>query len=112
MSKNERNAVKVVAKPSSLFLNMRMFWDDDGNLAFGVYRKEGQALKYVDRQSLHRETVFKSIGKEVFIQLIRLTSVIEKNKSMTIDELYLEHIGALQKAGLTPVNSQCLKIYV
>eukprot|EP00957_Ditylum_brightwellii_P149795 11407789-Ditylum_brightwellii.AAC.1 len=88
-----------------------MFWDNDGNLAFGVYRKEGQALKYVGRQSLHREMVFKSIGKEAFTRLIRLTSITEKNKSMTIDELYLEHVGALRKAGLIPKNSQCLKTY-
>eukprot|EP00957_Ditylum_brightwellii_P024244 1828809-Ditylum_brightwellii.AAC.1 len=63
MTKDERNTVKVVAKPSFPFLNMQMFWDDDGNLAFVVYRKERQALKYIDRQNLHRETVFKSIGK-------------------------------------------------
>eukprot|EP00957_Ditylum_brightwellii_P057046 4323844-Ditylum_brightwellii.AAC.1 len=41
ITKDKRNAVKVVAKSSLPFLNMRMFWDNDGNLAFGVYRKEG-----------------------------------------------------------------------
>eukprot|EP00957_Ditylum_brightwellii_P045981 3488041-Ditylum_brightwellii.AAC.2 len=65
MTKDERNVVKVVAKPSFPFLDMWMIWGNDGNLAFRVYRKEGQALKYVDRQSLHRETVFTSIGKGV-----------------------------------------------
>eukprot|EP00957_Ditylum_brightwellii_P024467 1847062-Ditylum_brightwellii.AAC.1 len=34
MTKDERNAVIVVAKPSYPFLNMQMFWDNDGNLAF------------------------------------------------------------------------------
>eukprot|EP00957_Ditylum_brightwellii_P054514 4130249-Ditylum_brightwellii.AAC.1 len=102
MTKDERNAMKVVAKPSFPFLDMQMLWNDDGNLAFGVYRKEGQAVKYIDSQSLRRETVFKLIGKGVFTWLIRLTSITEKDKSMTIDKLYLEHIGALQKASLTP----------
>eukprot|EP00957_Ditylum_brightwellii_P001724 133259-Ditylum_brightwellii.AAC.1 len=53
MTKEEKSVVKVVTK----------IWDDDGNLAFVVYRKKGQPLKIIDRQSLHRETVFKSIGK-------------------------------------------------
>eukprot|EP00957_Ditylum_brightwellii_P040058 3031160-Ditylum_brightwellii.AAC.2 len=102
MTKEEKNVVNVVAKPSFPFLDMRMFVDKEGNLEFGVYRKEGQALKYVDRQSLHRETVLKSIGKGVFTHLIRLTSVTEKNNTMTIDEVYPEHMEALRRAGLTP----------
>eukprot|EP00957_Ditylum_brightwellii_P087452 6657029-Ditylum_brightwellii.AAC.1 len=65
ITKDEMNAVKVVAKPSFPFLDMQMFWDEEGNLAFEVYRKEGQSLKYLYRQSLHRETVFKSIDKGV-----------------------------------------------
>eukprot|EP00957_Ditylum_brightwellii_P131745 10047225-Ditylum_brightwellii.AAC.1 len=81
MTKDERNVVKVVAKPSFPFLDMRMFGDNDGNLAFGVYRKEG------------------------------LTFVMEKNKSMTIDKLYPEHIGALRKAGLTPKKFPTLDTY-
>ena len=57
-------------------------------------------MKYVDKQSLHRQSVFKSISKGVYTRLIRLTSVTEENKGLTINEVYLEHTKALQMAGL------------
>eukprot|EP00957_Ditylum_brightwellii_P014902 1124064-Ditylum_brightwellii.AAC.1 len=80
---------------------MKLLWDKEGNLDFKVYWKKGQALKYVDKQSLHMQSVFKLISKGVFTRLIRLTSVTDKNKMLTIDEVYPEHTNALQIAGLT-----------
>eukprot|EP00957_Ditylum_brightwellii_P208869 15359327-Ditylum_brightwellii.AAC.1 len=79
LTKEGKAAVKVVAKDHFLFLDMKLLWDIKGNLEFKVYRKKGQALKYDDKQSLHRQSVFKSISKEV----------------------YPEHTKALQIAGLT-----------
>eukprot|EP00957_Ditylum_brightwellii_P179006 13635201-Ditylum_brightwellii.AAC.1 len=79
---------------------MKLLWDKEGNLYFKAYRKKGQALKYVDKQSLHMQSVFKSISKGVYTRLIRLTSVTEENKDLTIHEVYPEHTKALQMAGL------------
>ena len=101
LTKEGKAAVKVVAKDHFLFLDMKLLWDIKGNLEFKVYRKKGQALKYDDKQSLHRQSVFKSISKEVFTHLIRLTSVTEESKNLTIDKVYPEHTKALQIAGLT-----------
>eukprot|EP00957_Ditylum_brightwellii_P193414 14727219-Ditylum_brightwellii.AAC.1 len=50
MTKDKRNAMKVAAKPSFPFLDMQMFWDNDGNLAFEVYRNERASFK-VRRQA-------------------------------------------------------------
>eukprot|EP00957_Ditylum_brightwellii_P210360 15364878-Ditylum_brightwellii.AAC.1 len=41
MTKEEENVVKVMAKPSFPFLDMKLLWDEEGNLEFGTYRKEG-----------------------------------------------------------------------
>ncbi len=46
-------------------------------------------LKYVDRESTHRPTTFKSIAKGVFTRLARLTSEIAANGNARIDEVYL-----------------------
>eukprot|EP00957_Ditylum_brightwellii_P109595 8359203-Ditylum_brightwellii.AAC.1 len=61
--KEGKAAVKVVTKDHFPFLDMKIFWNNEGNLEFKVYQKKGQALKCVDKQSLHRQTVFKSISK-------------------------------------------------
>eukprot|EP00957_Ditylum_brightwellii_P042737 3235917-Ditylum_brightwellii.AAC.1 len=65
---------------------MKLLWDKEGNLEFNVYQKKGQAMKYIDKQSLHRQPVFKSISKGVNTRLIRLTSVTEENKTLTVDK--------------------------
>eukprot|EP00957_Ditylum_brightwellii_P008801 668035-Ditylum_brightwellii.AAC.1 len=38
-----------------------MMWDDMGFLQFRVYHKEGQAIKYVDCSSCHRNHVHSSL---------------------------------------------------
>eukprot|EP00957_Ditylum_brightwellii_P111272 8484713-Ditylum_brightwellii.AAC.1 len=50
-----------------------MVWDAQGFLRFGVYHKEGQAIKYVDCSSSHRLCIFKSIVSGVYLKLGRLT---------------------------------------
>eukprot|EP00957_Ditylum_brightwellii_P166551 12677970-Ditylum_brightwellii.AAC.1 len=79
---------------------MKLLWDKVGNLEFRVYQKKGEALKWADKQSLHRQTVF-LISKGVYTRLIRLTSVTEENKDLTINKVYPEHTKALQITRLT-----------
>eukprot|EP00957_Ditylum_brightwellii_P050383 3820520-Ditylum_brightwellii.AAC.1 len=56
-----------------------MMWDNMGFLRFGVYDKEGQAIKYVDHSSCHRPCTFKSIALGVYLQIGRLTSKTTEN---------------------------------
>eukprot|EP00957_Ditylum_brightwellii_P179747 13692892-Ditylum_brightwellii.AAC.1 len=51
----------------------QMMWDTQGFLRFGVYHKEGQAIKYVDCSSCHRPYTFNSIAPRVYLCLDRLT---------------------------------------
>eukprot|EP00957_Ditylum_brightwellii_P115331 8794950-Ditylum_brightwellii.AAC.1 len=65
--------VKMYTKNAFPFLDMKMRWDDQGVLCFGVYHKEGQAIKYVDCSSCNRPCAFKSITSGVYLVLGRLT---------------------------------------
>eukprot|EP00957_Ditylum_brightwellii_P134636 10264368-Ditylum_brightwellii.AAC.1 len=59
--------VTVVYESEFPFLDMRMSWDgESGEMQFLVFRKPNQVLKYVDKNSMHRPTAFKSIANGVF----------------------------------------------
>eukprot|EP00957_Ditylum_brightwellii_P208876 15359351-Ditylum_brightwellii.AAC.1 len=56
--KKERG-VTVVNDKKFPFLDMKMCWDDEsGDMRFSVFQKPNQALKYVDKNSMHRATIF------------------------------------------------------
>eukprot|EP00957_Ditylum_brightwellii_P079463 6042908-Ditylum_brightwellii.AAC.1 len=80
-----------------------MKWESN-RLLFRVYRKEDQQLKYVDQQSTHRPTTFKSITTGVYARLSRLTSYSESMAEMPIDKLYPDHAAALKSANLVEDN--------
>eukprot|EP00957_Ditylum_brightwellii_P047357 3597731-Ditylum_brightwellii.AAC.1 len=75
-----------------------------GFLQFGVYHKEGQAIKYVDCGSCHRPCTFKSITSGVYLRLVRLTSKTVENGEKQLDKIYPEHANALLAAELGPVE--------
>eukprot|EP00957_Ditylum_brightwellii_P143402 10924840-Ditylum_brightwellii.AAC.1 len=80
-----------------------MCWDEEsGNMRFLVFRKPNQALKYVDKNSTHQASTFKSIANGVFTRLARLTSKIAANQDARIDAIYPDHTEALFKADLAP----------
>jgi len=90
-------------------------WEDRGlsQLAFLVYNKPNQHLKYLNSSSIHKKTVFHAIPRGVFHRLANLTSFNNLNKDKTVDELYSIHAKALRTVGLVcdefPVLSQYLK---
>eukprot|EP00957_Ditylum_brightwellii_P054927 4162446-Ditylum_brightwellii.AAC.1 len=59
--------VTLCKKNAFSFLDMKMIWDDQGFVYFGVYHKEGQAIKYMDHSSCHRTCTFKSIVSGVYL---------------------------------------------
>eukprot|EP00957_Ditylum_brightwellii_P146490 11153201-Ditylum_brightwellii.AAC.1 len=71
-------------------------------MRFSVFRKPNQALKYVDRNSMHRPTTFKSIANEVFTWLARLSSKIAANENASINDIYPDHAEVLFTADLAP----------
>eukprot|EP00957_Ditylum_brightwellii_P168531 12828489-Ditylum_brightwellii.AAC.1 len=68
--------VMVVRKKAFPYLDMKMYWTDS-NIRFVVYNKENQQIKYVNRESCHRATMFKIILEGVFTRLGQLTSKIK-----------------------------------
>eukprot|EP00957_Ditylum_brightwellii_P126575 9646930-Ditylum_brightwellii.AAC.1 len=81
------------------FLDVEMKWESN-KLLFQVYKKEDQQLKYVDQQSTHRPTIFKSIVTGVYTRLSRHTSYSDSMAEKLIDELYPDHAAALKAADL------------
>eukprot|EP00957_Ditylum_brightwellii_P117613 8970462-Ditylum_brightwellii.AAC.1 len=81
--KKKKIKVKVLKGKWFPFLDMRMKWMQ-GNLLFQVYKKEGQQLKYVDRQSMHRPSTFRSITNRVLKRLSQLTLRLEDLKKVGI----------------------------
>eukprot|EP00957_Ditylum_brightwellii_P197449 15043956-Ditylum_brightwellii.AAC.1 len=76
-----------------------MKWESN-KLLFQMYSKEDQQLKYVDQQSTHRPTTFKSIMTGVYTRLSRLTSYLDSTTEKSIDELYTDNAAALKAADI------------
>lgn len=78
-----------------------------------MYNKLNQRLKYLNKGSTHKSTVFYTIPKGVFYQLVSLTTFNNLNKDKMVDELYPIHTKTLRNAGLIhnefPILSQCLQ---
>eukprot|EP00957_Ditylum_brightwellii_P206024 15346463-Ditylum_brightwellii.AAC.2 len=82
---------------------MKMCWyDKSGDMCFSVFWKPNQALEYVDKNSTHRATTFKSIANGVFTQLARHTLKIAANQEARIVDIYPDHAEALFTADLAP----------
>jgi len=56
-------------------------WEDGGlcQLAFSIFNKPNQRLKYLNIGSVHKKTVFHAIPKGVFHHLASLTTFNNKN---------------------------------
>eukprot|EP00957_Ditylum_brightwellii_P156466 11907685-Ditylum_brightwellii.AAC.1 len=83
--KKKKSKVKVLEGELFPFLDMKMKWRQ-GKLLFQVHKKEGQQLKYVDSQSTHRPSAFRSITNRVLKRLSQLTSNLEDLKKVGIDK--------------------------
>eukprot|EP00957_Ditylum_brightwellii_P205791 15345448-Ditylum_brightwellii.AAC.1 len=82
---------------------MKMCWDNESSyMRFSVFRKPHQALKYVDKNSTHQATTFKSIANGVFTRLARLTLKSAANQDARIDNIHPDHAEALFTADLAP----------
>ena len=87
---------------------MQVSWKSD-YLHFLVYSKENQTIKYVNKESCHRQSVFKAVPAGVFTRLGRLTLLTKSNQNTPILDFYLLHHEALKKANLLPKNVPTLK---
>ena len=67
---------------------------------YGKLNKPNQQLKYLNSDSTHPSATSKAIPHGVCLRLVKLTSQGLETENKRIDEVYLEHVDALRKAGL------------
>ena len=76
----------------------------EGDLQFGVFRKNGQHLKYVGKKINHTPGTLRAIPLGVLNRLAKLISRKPSIYSSGVDKIYPDHANALRKAGLAPPN--------
>ena len=98
----KEDRVQVVVNDKFHFLDMKMSWSPEGDLQFGVFRKKGQQLKYVGKESTHTPGTLHAIPSGVFNRLAKLTSRNPSIRTAAVDSIYPDHANALRKAVLAP----------
>ena len=96
--------VQIVTNDEFPFLDMKMSCSPEGGLQFGVFRENGQQLKYVGKESTHTPSTLRTIPSGVLNRLAKLTSRKPSILSEGVDKIYPDHANALRKAGLAPPN--------
>jgi hypothetical protein len=96
--KSDSRSYRLLPPP---FLYMKLYWDEHDELAFMVYRKTGQQLKYLNNNSTYPPHVFRAILLSVYTRLANLTSYDSTIRHKTIRELHPDHYNALDHAKLS-----------
>ena len=66
------------------FLDMKMAWKES-ELIYNLYFKENQQIKYLNRESTYKETVFHAIPRRIFHRLCSLATFTDVNKDKRAD---------------------------
>ena len=106
----KEDRVQTVTKYESPFLDMNMKWTPEGELNFSVFRKAGQQLKYVVKESTHTPGTLRAIPSGVLNRLAKLTSQNPSLHYEGVDKVYPDHANALRKAGLLPTMGDLWKM--
>ena len=69
-----------------------------------MFRKKGQQLKYVGKESTHTPGTLRAIPSGVLNRLAKITSRKPSIHYESVDKIYPDHANALRKAGLAPPN--------
>ena len=93
---------QIVTNDEFPFLDMNMSWYPEGDLHFGVFRKKGQQLKYVGKESTHTPGTLHAIPSGVLNRLAKLTSRKPSIQAESVDTIYPAHVSSLRKEGLDP----------
>ena len=85
------------------FLDMALFWNKD-KLSTRIHLKPNEQLKYLNYDSTHTPSCFKSISKGVLKRLSKLTTITQENIKVSMKDLYPQHFKALEIADLSINN--------
>ena len=80
---------KVSIESSNAFpyLDMELYWANNGELQFRVHLKPNQELKCLNKGSTHTKACFKATPAGVFNRLAKLTTMTDENKDKTLKML-------------------------
>ena len=81
---------------------MKMKWTPEGEFNFSVFRKAGQKLKCVGKDSTHTPGTLHAIPSGFLNRLAKITSRKPSLHSEGVDKVYPDHANALRKTGLAP----------
>ena len=71
---------------------MKMSWSPEGDLQFSVFKKKGQQLKYVRKESTHTPGTLRAIPSGVMSRLVKLTPRKPSIHSEGVDKIYPDHV--------------------
>ena len=83
---------------------MKMSWYPEGDLQFGVFRKKGQKLKYVEQETTHTPGTLRGIPSGVLNRLTKLTLRNPSINDEAVNKIYPKNANALRKVGFTPTT--------
>ena len=101
-AKEER--VQIVTNDELPSLDIKMSWSSEGDMLFGVFRKKGQQLNYVGKDSAHTPGTLPEIPSGFLNRFTKLTSRNPSIHYESVDKYYPDHANALHKVGLTLPN--------
>ena len=100
----KEDRVQIMMNDKLPFLDIKMSWSPEGDLEFGVFRKKGQQLNYVGKETTHTPGNLCAVPSGVLNRLAKLTSINPSIHSEAVYKIYPDHTNSLRKAGLAPPN--------
>ena len=83
----KEDQVQIVTNYEFPFLYMKMSWSPEGDLKLGVFRKKGEQLKYVGKESTHTPGTLRAIPSGVLNRLAKLTPRKPSIQSAAVDTI-------------------------
>ena len=87
----------------TLRMNTISTWNQEKS-STRIHLKPNQQLKYLNSDSTHTPSCFKSISRGVLKLLSKLTSITQENSKLPMKDLYPQHFQALKTANLSSSN--------
>ncbi len=93
------NCININGNTSFPYLDIQLSWTEAVKLRFNVYKKPGKLIKYLNTDSHHHTNHKTAVLQGVELRLALLTMVSDKNKNLSLSEIYLDKHEALSIAG-------------
>jgi hypothetical protein len=93
------NCMSINGSTSFPYLDIQLSWTDAGKLRFNVYKKPGELNKYLNTDSHHHTNHKMAVLQGVELCLALLTMVSDKNKNLSLSDIYPDKHEAISIAG-------------